>query len=570
MSDPLDDEILRMVQHHVDKFGNADAGVQVEPGEPTITGRVPSSVEVTPGSPEITSRTPVENPEKFANAPTKKGFPLKAKVEPGEPTITGRVPREDPEAFANTEPQPGFPMEGGPTGPRPGSLKAQLAQFIMRGTRNPEASEPAMPQYAAAPAQPVPPVPTPTVKAPPPDLSKPLGYQAPPTGDTELEGLQAKAKQGRQESRLGQASADLAGRPTNFLDYAMRLGGGGVSPAPRPTNLLAGNAEEGEQAISDLKERRASGAALSASAEDSDPNSPTAQTYRSVLLQFAPDLAEKLKGANAKQMRTIAPWLEKFAQEHGENIRAKSAAEAKAAQQAAADKDKAAALKLAGEHYEQGQKNSDRSYNAQMANAEATRGLQEAVISERKVNRIEDKTDKKEHEQAQRMEGMPPGIESVSGNPSDKDKESLKVALEAHEDLKRLSAEMKQVLGSTTDLGRMTGDERRDLNRIQAEMTIAAKNIGGLGQITAGDSALIDAIRPNATSGWSILRDRASLESQLSGLDKWGDNKVESGMKARGFRRSGASPSGHAAPERKQSKSGKWMVKDASGAWSWE
>ncbi len=148
----------------------------------------------------------------------------------------------------------------------------------------------------------------------------------------------------------------------------------------------------------------------------------------------------------------------------------------------------------------------------------------------------------KEAEDARKAaEGMPPGVESINNNATDKDKEALKLALEGHADLKRLTAEYRAVLGKAKGMGgleRMTGDYRRQLDRIQSEMTIAAKNAGGLGQITAGDQGLIDSIRPDATTPWSVFRDQQSFETQLKGLENWAENKVHAGMEARGFRRS--------------------------------
>lgn len=139
-------------------------------------------------------------------------------------------------------------------------------------------------------------------------------------------------------------------------------------------------------------------------------------------------------------------------------------------------------------------------------------------------------------------QGIPDNIEAT-GLPTDKDKEDLKTALAGRAEVRRLANEMRAVLDKAHGAGgleRMGGDYRRELNRIQGEMTIAAKNAGGLGQITEGDMGLINSIRPDATSGWSVLRDRQSFETQLQGFEKWADNKVQSGMEARGFRMKGA------------------------------
>ena len=136
------------------------------------------------------------------------------------------------------------------------------------------------------------------------DLSRPLGV------DTELRGLQADAKQKRGEAALGQSASDFTERPDNFLDYAQRLGGGGVTASPAKTKMWDEHAEEGDRAIADLGQRRTADAAMTSSAEDNDPNSQTAQTYRATLSKFAPAL--DLSKATPKQMREIAPWLERL------------------------------------------------------------------------------------------------------------------------------------------------------------------------------------------------------------------------------------------------------------------
>lgn len=187
------------------------------------------------------------------------------------------------------------------TAPRPGSIQVQTSKLVTRATP-----------------------PTPKL-----DLSQPIGYSA-PKQDTELRGLQDDAKSRRSMSQLGQSVTDFTERPTNFLDYAQRLGGGGVSAAPAKNKMWEQNAEEGDRAISDLEQRRKSDGAMASSAEDHDPNSQTAQTYRSVLVKFAPDLAEKLRGASPKQMLAIAPWLEKFSHDNAEALKASAAAATKA------------------------------------------------------------------------------------------------------------------------------------------------------------------------------------------------------------------------------------------------
>ena len=187
--------------------------------------------------------------------------------------------------------------------PRPGSVKAQVGAAVTG---------------AKAPARPA------------------------PVRDTELEGLQADAKKRRDFSQLGQAVTDFTERPTNLLDYAQRLGGGGVSQAPK-SKMWQENAAEGDRALEDLAARRKSEAGMeaqqatrAASADDNDPNGQTAQVYRHVLLSFKPDMAEQLANATPKQMRAMAPFLEKIAAENNDLIQARMKADADAKAKAAA------------------------------------------------------------------------------------------------------------------------------------------------------------------------------------------------------------------------------------------
>ncbi len=142
---------------------------------------------------------------------------------------------------------------------------------------------------------------------------------------------------------MGQAVTDFTERPTNFLDQTTGRTRGGGAPMPKST-VWKDSVAEGERAIDDLGQRRASEAKMGASAEDSDPNSGTSQAWRMVLTRMAPDLAERLKTATAAQMRQIAPNLEKVVAEQNEMTRAGAAAKAKAEQQAKTDAEKGAAL----------------------------------------------------------------------------------------------------------------------------------------------------------------------------------------------------------------------------------
>lgn len=210
--------------------------------------------------------------------------------------------------------------------PSVGSVKAQLER---KKTRPPIAEQPPEEPPAQAAGG--------KVAAAPPrvDTSKPLGWSPPPTPapskpvDAELEGAQADAADRRSTASVGQAVSDFVERPTNALDYAMRLGGGGVSaPAPR-SSVWKDYGAEGDRALADLSDRRKSEGELSTreaaqakAAKAQDPKSDTAQTYRMVLQKFAPDL--QLDNATPEQMEKIAPWLEKFAAENADALKARA------------------------------------------------------------------------------------------------------------------------------------------------------------------------------------------------------------------------------------------------------
>lgn len=166
-------------------------------------------------------------------------------------------------------------------------------------------------------------------RRPPADTSKPLGFSMDDTAMRDAQSADAKSKA---MGKLGQSVSAFAERPTNFADYAIGLGGGGKSAAPARSTLWDEQAADGDKAVSGLMARRKSesemeakrGAAAKA-AEAKDPNSETAKLYRSVLLKYAPDLAEKLQGATAEQMERMQPWLSDYAAKNGAAIKATEA-----------------------------------------------------------------------------------------------------------------------------------------------------------------------------------------------------------------------------------------------------
>lgn len=213
-----------------------------------------------------------------------------------------------------------------------------------------------------------------------PVASMPLGYM-PDSGDKELSGALDKAREGKRSAAIGQAGADIAERPTNFLDYAQRMGGGGVSAPPPKTTMWKDAAAEGDRAVEDLLTNRKAGAERSKSAEMSDPNSQTAVTYRTVLSKFSPDM--KLEGASAAQMEKIAPWLEKFAAENTDALKAQATVSENQRKAAIHEKERGEDLA-----------NREQTHADSMTNAAATRGLAGASLGLRRDEAERSKEDK--------------------------------------------------------------------------------------------------------------------------------------------------------------------------------
>lgn len=218
----------------------------------------------------------------------------KTKVEIGEPVITSRVPQD-----------------GAPPPPSAGGVRGAVAQSVM-------GAQPAAPREARLPV----------------DTSRPLGYQPPEMGappvDTAMRGAQAQDDASRRSGRLGQAVTAYTERPNHFLGRMVGQGGGTERMAHNP--LWDDQAQSGDRAVADLMTRRQSAAGMLAQQsaaskvrDAKDPNSETARTYRAVLAKFAPDL--KLDGATPEQMEKIAPWLEKFAAENTDALKATAAIE---------------------------------------------------------------------------------------------------------------------------------------------------------------------------------------------------------------------------------------------------
>lgn len=192
------------------------------------------------------------------------------------------------------------------------------AQFSAKPQPSGDSPAPVMGDKSVGPVEP-PPMPAPAGGSSPRSMvaksvmgSGPLGYSAPV--DTELRDLQAKGASDRRYGEIGKAVTAFTERPDPLTNFFQQKAG--VRPVQPPHNAMWDNAgAEADKGIEDLQARRKSDSDMAASREKSDPNSSTANTYRTVLLKFAPDLADKLASATPAQMEKIAPWLESYAKD---------------------------------------------------------------------------------------------------------------------------------------------------------------------------------------------------------------------------------------------------------------
>lgn len=157
--------------------------------------------------------------------------------------------------------------------------------------------------------------------------------------DTELMDAQRNAKDRRATASIGNAITAFTERPTNALDYMQRLGGGGVSEAPKHNTMWDDYEGEGNQAVKDLMARRASESDLlkkqKASEDEAamdDPNSPESLFAVSLIQKNAPGL--DVAGRSASQIGKFAPFVLKAIEENGAAIKAKAAADLRATEDA--------------------------------------------------------------------------------------------------------------------------------------------------------------------------------------------------------------------------------------------
>lgn len=174
-------------------------------------------------------------------------------------------------------------------------------------------------------------------------------------------------------------------------------------------------------------------------------------------------------------------------------------------------------------------------------------------------------------------QGLPANMELVDGaNPAPEQLKEIGTVDQGADEVHRLANRMRKALRETSRLGRSADPDTISIFRqLQAEMTVAYKNAAKLGQISAGDQALIDAVRPEVTGPIAnILRSADSFERQLDGMERSAEDKRAAAMKTVGVRRKGGGAPAEpvAVPEKKPTPP-KGIPPDAffmDGAWWYE
>lgn len=380
----------------------------------------------------------------------------------------------------------------------------------------------------------LPPVPSSPSAASPVDTSGPLGYRTPPVSlpirDTELEQAQKNAADRRSTAALGQSVQDYTERPTNLLDYAQRLGGGGVTQAPK-SDRWDKYAAEGDRAVGDLMERRKSEASMAAKskaaedeAEKKDPNSASAKFVREFIGQQAPSLSTQLEGKSIDDMAVAFPWVSKLIEEHAGEIKASAAAKLKAEDDAKKEETKKATDAESLRRFE------ITSGNAKEG-AAATRALAGANYSLNKEKFANEQTEKA----AKKAEDIPPGYEVAPGqSPGAETRKKFTTLVSSAEKMRGLTAQMREAIKGTNGLSRTLDPKTvTKLKQLGTMISIEGKNVAGLGALSGPDMALMEAIASDPTSIRTNLT--VDLPRMLDQLDAWGDNSVAGESKATGI-----------------------------------
>jgi hypothetical protein len=169
-------------------------------------------------------------------------------------------------------------------------------------------------------------------------------------------------------------------------------------------------------------------------------------------------------------------------------------------------------------------------------------------------------------------EDVPPGwVVSPGANPGAESRKKFTGLVTTAERMKGLTNQMRAALKGTTGMGRtLDPATKTKLQQLSTQIQIEAKDVAGLGALSGPDMGLMNQMAADPTSIMANLT--TDFPTMLGQLDKWADNSVAASSKATGIVRGsgGGAAAPGVKPARKQSKSGRWMVQDADGEWSWE
>lgn len=397
----------------------------------------------------------------------------------------------------------------------------------------------------------------PSQMAPPPAAPKqieaPQPHLAPAQADdSELRAAQEADASSRRMGRLGKAVTAITEVPDAFLSRMTGRGSGGAAPMAH-NDMWDEQAKSGEGAVAALMARRKSESEMAArqaaakkAAEAKDPNSETARVYRSVLTKFSPGL--QLEGATPEQMEKIAPWLEKFAAENGDTLRAQASAQAKAAEEKKKATEAAAELSswkdVMKKRYPASAAEIDSLTTMKAANdyQSALEGDRTRASNERaaQAHAAAARSDKAAEEVKKGLEDVPPGYEVSSGaHPSAESRKKFAALVTSGEKMKGLTQQMREAMEGTSSFSRvMDPGTRSKLKQIATQMQIEAKNVAELGALSGPDQKLMEAMAADPTGFWNNLT--IDFPTMLGQLDKWSENTIAAGSHGTGIVKSGA------------------------------
>jgi len=134
--------------------------------------------------------------------------------------------------------------------------------------------------------------------------------------------------------------------------------------------------------------------------------------------------------------------------------------------------------------------------------------------------------------------------DAVDGHPilpSSQSAEKFKKGYSSYQKLVRLADKYEQAVAAAGPGAAVTPgtDVRADLQAMEQQMLVEAKNVGELGQLTAGDMSIVNPMIPNETNILTgqgpKLAGQNPAAARLKSLRRWADIQLESGRNAYGY-----------------------------------